>query len=265
MAAAGKETLEMKVVKKRPTVNWNRVWRNLHTPGVSEEITSAWYSVIHGIVPANVRMAAMHRVDTGACRQRGKPDTLTHLLTECAAGTPIWNWILYRIAMMIWTDPRNVSTEWILCPQFYFWPPQKQSNTVDSSPLCMVPHTDPAPSIARRLYWLYEAVEVERISTTKKNSRNRQLPGRAIDSTAPKEWVTPTSHDESLSHWRHLPHTSSTETDRQRATRTLDAWKKDTTSNLPPVTATINQPTPNTVWYTYQWQRKKCVAHWARQ
>jgi hypothetical protein len=118
MAAAGKDTLEKKVVQKRPTVKWNRVWRNLHTPAVSEEIKSACYSVIHDSIPTNLRMAAIRLVDTGACRLCGKPDTLTHRLTERAAGNALWNWTQYRNAMMIRAGPENVSIDWILCSHF---------------------------------------------------------------------------------------------------------------------------------------------------
>ena len=110
MAAAEKEALGMRVVQKRPTVNWDRVWRNLHTNTVSE-IKSAWYSVIQDIIPTNVRLAAIHLVDTGARRQCEKPDTVTHRLNECAVETAIWNWTKHWIAMMIRTDLMNVSTE----------------------------------------------------------------------------------------------------------------------------------------------------------
>jgi hypothetical protein len=124
MATAGRETLKMRVFRKYP------VWRNLHTFGVSEEIRFEWYSAIHDIIPRNIRLAAIHLMDTDVCRQGGKPDILTHRLTECADGTAIWGWTRHQVAMMLRTDPRHVSTEWIFCPHFHLWPPQRQRATL---------------------------------------------------------------------------------------------------------------------------------------
>jgi len=126
LAAAGRDTLKMSVVQKIPTIDWERVWRNLDASRVSGEIKSARYSVIHEIFPTNERLAAFHLVDTDICRQCERPDNLTHRLTERVDGTAIWNSARRRVAMMLRTDPRLVSTEWILRPHFHFWPPQRQ-------------------------------------------------------------------------------------------------------------------------------------------
>jgi len=44
MDRAGNVTQEMRIVRSSPTVNWNRVWRNLHSSWVSEDRISTWYA-----------------------------------------------------------------------------------------------------------------------------------------------------------------------------------------------------------------------------
>jgi hypothetical protein len=127
LAAAGRGTLKMSVVQKRPTIDWDRVRRNIvHTSRLSGKIKSARYPVIHEITQTNERLAAIHLVDTDICRQCESSDNLTHRLTERADGTAIRNCTRHRVAVMLRTDPRLVSTEWILRPHFHFWPPQRQ-------------------------------------------------------------------------------------------------------------------------------------------
>jgi len=126
MAVVGKGSREMRVVQKSPTIAWDRVWRNLHASCVSEKLQSAWYSVIHDIIPTNERLIVIHRMDTDVCRQCRRPDTLPHRLTECVNGTAFWDWTQRRVAMLLRTSPRHVSSDWILSPHFYFWPPQRQ-------------------------------------------------------------------------------------------------------------------------------------------
>jgi hypothetical protein len=51
MERAGRVTQEMCIVRRSPTVNWNRVWRNVHNSWVSEDKILTWYTVIYDIVP----------------------------------------------------------------------------------------------------------------------------------------------------------------------------------------------------------------------
>ena len=60
MAAAGKTPPVMRTVHKQPYVKWNRVWQNLHESRAPEEVRSAWYAVIHDILPTRERLAAIN-------------------------------------------------------------------------------------------------------------------------------------------------------------------------------------------------------------
>jgi len=53
---------------------------------------------------------------------------MLHRLTVGGVGQEIWEWTRKRIAR-IRTDPRRVSTEWLLRPSFQIWP-RKRHQTV---------------------------------------------------------------------------------------------------------------------------------------
>jgi hypothetical protein len=93
---------------------------------VTEEIKTAWYTANHEIIPTNERPAAIHLVDTDGCRRCGRQDTLIHRLSECIETAAIWEWTRRRAAMMLRTDPRYITADWILRPQFHFWPTRRQ-------------------------------------------------------------------------------------------------------------------------------------------
>jgi len=112
----------MRIVRKRTSTNWGRVWRNLHATSVSE-VRSAWYSVIHDIFPTHESLAAISFVDTDVCRQCDRSDTLTHRLMECEDGPAIWDWTRRHVAMMLRMDPRHIPIAWTLHPDFRLWPP----------------------------------------------------------------------------------------------------------------------------------------------
>jgi hypothetical protein len=111
MAVAERGSWEIRVVQVRPTIDCIRVWQNLHDSWVSEEIKSAWYTVMHEIIPTNESLAAIHLVDTDSCRQCGRPDILIHRLTECNNAAAIWEWIWGRVAMTLRTDPRHIPAD----------------------------------------------------------------------------------------------------------------------------------------------------------
>jgi hypothetical protein len=122
MAEAERETPEMRVTQKHPTVPWTRVWNILHTAWVSEHIKSLWYTVIHDLIPTNEHLAAIHLTETDRCSQCGKVDTLQHRLTDYGQGVLIWNWTRARIAALLCMDTRIIPDEWPLRPTFQFWP-----------------------------------------------------------------------------------------------------------------------------------------------
>jgi len=45
----------IRIVRKFPVTNWERVWKNLHASVVSDTIKSTWQAAIHGIIPTNDR------------------------------------------------------------------------------------------------------------------------------------------------------------------------------------------------------------------
>ena len=59
MAMAAKEPREVRITLQRPSNDWPRVWHNLHTALITEEIKSVWFTVIHTI-PTNERLAKIH-------------------------------------------------------------------------------------------------------------------------------------------------------------------------------------------------------------
>jgi len=125
MAAATRESREMRITQIHPDTQWTQMWKNLHTAWISEEIKSMWYITVHEIVPTNDRLHAIRLVESDRCRHCERRDTLVHGLTECNEGTAIWLWTRERIAQMLRKDPRRIPAEWCLRPHFQFWPPQR--------------------------------------------------------------------------------------------------------------------------------------------
>jgi len=120
MAAATRESREMRIKLLHPDTQWMQVWKNLHTAWVSEEIASMWYIVVHDIVPTNERLHFIRLVESDRCRHCGRRDALVHRLTECNEGKAIWLWTRERIAQMLRTDRRRIPADWCLRPHFQF-------------------------------------------------------------------------------------------------------------------------------------------------
>ena len=78
------------------------------------------------VVPTNERLNKRWLSDSVRCEQYERQETLVHRLAECGEGTAIQEWTRKRLAWIIWTDPRCIPTEWIICSQFWAWPPQRQ-------------------------------------------------------------------------------------------------------------------------------------------
>ena len=123
MAVAERGSREMIFIQNRPTMNWTRVWHNLHTSWVWETIKSNWFTVIHEIIPTNESLSAIRLVDTDLCSQCERPDTLIHRLTECNRRANISKWTQARIATLFRTDPRYIHADWTFRSHFHVWPP----------------------------------------------------------------------------------------------------------------------------------------------
>jgi len=120
IAAATRESREMRIKQLHPDTQWMQVWKNLHTAWVSEEIASMLYIAVHDIVTTNERLHVIRLVDSDRCRHCGRRDTLAHRLKECNDGTAIWLWTREIIAQKLRKDPRRIPADWCLRPHFQF-------------------------------------------------------------------------------------------------------------------------------------------------
>jgi len=106
------------------------MWENLHIIPTSEGARSAWYMVIHDLIPTNTRLHRIRLVDTQDCTLCGKQDTMIHRLTECGEGEEIWEWTRTRLAAINRTDRRHIPPGWLLGPNFRLWPRQRHLATL---------------------------------------------------------------------------------------------------------------------------------------
>ena len=120
----------MRIVRKYPTLPWQRVWANLHLAGLSDKTKLKRYAAIQDILPTNERLATINLATTTTCSRCGTTDTLQHRITECEEGAVIWNWTRARIAAILRVEKKYVSEEWTLRPTFHFWPPQRHAAIV---------------------------------------------------------------------------------------------------------------------------------------
>ena len=72
MAAATRESREMRIAQLHPDTQWMQVWKNLHSAWISEEIASMWYIVVHDIVSTNERLHEIWLVQSDRCRLCGR-------------------------------------------------------------------------------------------------------------------------------------------------------------------------------------------------
>ena len=105
MAMAAKEPREVRIMLLHLSNDCRKVWHNLHTTPITEEIKSVWFTVIHDIIPTNERLAKIHLTDTSVCKYWGQPDTLHHRITECNEGTDIRRWTRTRLAIILGANP----------------------------------------------------------------------------------------------------------------------------------------------------------------
>jgi hypothetical protein len=83
MSIAESKPWEVRIMQLQPTIDWSLVWGNLRNVRLPEGARSAWYMVIHDIIPTNVRLHRIRLADTENCTQCGRPDTMLHRLIEC--------------------------------------------------------------------------------------------------------------------------------------------------------------------------------------
>jgi len=98
------------------------------------------------IFPTNERLAAIGLTDTSSCVHCGHLDTLQLRIVDCGERPVIWYWTRARIAVILRTDPRWISVEWTLRPDFEIWPPQRGSSHIDPGTLdCLQPGVHETP------------------------------------------------------------------------------------------------------------------------
>ena len=92
MTTTGNSTSELRIARKYPGIVWQRVWRNVHTTGLSDPIKSTRYAAIHGKIQTNERLAAIRLTTTTSSARCGATDTLMHRLIACEEGPMIWTY-----------------------------------------------------------------------------------------------------------------------------------------------------------------------------
>ena len=108
-----------------PSVNWHRIWSNLHAAWVPNTVRSQWYMAIHDFLPTKERLHRIALADTAHCTHCGQLDTLSHCLIDCGAGKEMWRWTQGQLATMLRTHPYCIPDDWPLRPCFRLCPPQR--------------------------------------------------------------------------------------------------------------------------------------------
>jgi hypothetical protein len=115
----------LRIVQKHPDVTWKKVWKNLHTTGLTDTVTSEWYAAIHDIIPTGHRLVAINLAQNATGVQCGESDTLSHRITRCNEGPVIWTWTKVRMAATLRVSRSNIPEERALLPTYKFRPSQK--------------------------------------------------------------------------------------------------------------------------------------------
>jgi hypothetical protein len=116
----------MRVERIRNTADWTQIWINLWQTPVDQHTTAAWFKVLHDILPTRVRLHAIRLSPDDCCTHCGMVDYLPHCLTTCGDGPRQWEWVRFRIAIILRIETRWIPDDWLVQPQFRFWPPQRQ-------------------------------------------------------------------------------------------------------------------------------------------
>jgi hypothetical protein len=127
LAMNGSTPSELRIVRKFPSMNWKRVWKNLHASAAPVAIKSTCCTVIHGLTPTNERLAAINFTDTITCTSCGHLDSQQHRITQCGEGPIIWTLTKKISCVIIRMNHRYIPQDWTLRPAFQHWPAQKQA------------------------------------------------------------------------------------------------------------------------------------------
>jgi hypothetical protein len=119
MAAVTRGAGEARITILQPNTNWPRVWNNLHSAWITEDMKSIWFTVIHDFIPTSERLSKIRLSDSNCCTRYGQLDTLQRRLTECNEGVDIWRWTHPRFAAILRTDPKHIPADWTIRPHFY--------------------------------------------------------------------------------------------------------------------------------------------------
>jgi len=107
---------DMCITKIWQNTDWYTVWKNIHCTLVSGGTKAVWYKEIHDILPANVRLHKIRISPNDKCNNCGMHDTIQHGLIKCA-GPHIWQWTSQKLALILRTIPKQITSEWLLRPQ----------------------------------------------------------------------------------------------------------------------------------------------------
>jgi len=72
-------------------IDWSLVSGSLHNVILPNGGRSAWYMVIHDIIPTNVKLHRIRLMDTRNCTQCGRQHTMLHRLNERGERQKIWS------------------------------------------------------------------------------------------------------------------------------------------------------------------------------
>jgi hypothetical protein len=87
-----------------------------------DTVKSAWFAVIHGIVPTNDRLATIHLTDSNYCPRCGEQDFIQHKINECGEGRLVRSWTLASLWIILRKGPRHTPPDWTIKPAFHYWP-----------------------------------------------------------------------------------------------------------------------------------------------
>jgi hypothetical protein len=118
---------EMRIIRKCPAVDWRRMWRNIHSSGLSSAIKSTWYVAINDILPTHDRLAEIRLVPTNSRPKCNDPDSVVHRVTDCGDGPLQWTWTKQKLGIILRMDPKHIPKEWTLYPALHLWPPHRQA------------------------------------------------------------------------------------------------------------------------------------------
>jgi hypothetical protein len=135
MASAATPARLCRVETLHPTLDWHRIWSNLHAAWIPDTVRSLWYMAIHDILPTIERLHRIILADSALCTHCGQTDTLSHRLKDCDAGKEIWRWTQRHLATMLRTHPCHIPEDWPLRPHFNLWPPQRHGRYCGSWPI----------------------------------------------------------------------------------------------------------------------------------